>query len=945
MLRRAGDGIRSGSANSDLSYAAYSKQKAWFSPNPTFSHSSVRLSNSAARAEAGIEVSKMAASRNFELQRFMMMMFAVPGAFQVSIRTKLELTGLTDIGARDGTGRYRMHAPCNCRLGKSGASRKGTSSSLAPAHPRVSRRLGELGELGTPPSIHWSPLELPAAAALRRTSLARGSFVVRHQGNFLHLPVLILPDARSEVHVPSFPALFLACLHELHLSFHLYLACASHDCRKLWSFKTYCLAVGISRVNKSRFFAQRTAGAGMVRIVLPRSFPRHWGSIRAASKYTTQGNVSSFSTSSKRLAYEDTIGNLKIGTHTRVIYQGFTGRQATANAKESIEYGTNVVGGVKPGVTGEHLGLPVLPSVQAAMDQLKPDASAIYVPGNGTVTAMEEAIAAEVPLIIAVAEHIPVHDMLRIQQMLKTQSKTRLVGANCPGIISTHGKCRIGFQPLPFFQTGNIGIVAKSGTLSYETVASTTRAGLGQTYAISMGGDVLAGTTFIDAFKIFEHDDRTEGIIMVGEVGGRAEEDAAEWIREYRKRTSNPKPFMALIGGVQAPRGRVMGHAGAWAAPGEAEAADKVKVLEAAGVAVVDHPEKFGEGMKKLLAERTTGSKKASGPGFVQRRGYHTMRQRPRVQLARLVRQQQRTLYIKQNQALDMLKEKGIPVSETPSSEKAKLLAISIDRSAKSPCIIASPSTDPSDMYTLSKRFPFAYGSNEATSPKMLSAVSSHLGLSTPTQSQEPLSSLIRALHNIFMTKEAFVLETNISSSASSTLTVKSAHFGFDDAAFKSSGRQASVHALRDIQSEVPEEVAAEKEGMIYVKLPGEGTLGTIVNGAGLAMNTVDTLIARGGSPANFLDTGGKATSETIKAGFKIVVSDPRVKAIFVNIFGGLTLGDMIANGILMAFKDLDLKVPVVVRLRGTNERLGQEMIRNSGLKLDAFGKLFNSFP
>jgi succinyl-CoA synthetase alpha subunit len=435
----------------------------------------------------------------------------------------------------------------------------------------------------------------------------------------------------------------------------------------------------------------------MVRIVLPRSFPRHWGSIRAASKYNTQGNVSPFSTSTKLLAYENTIDNLKIGKHTRVIYQGFTGRQATANAKESIDYGTNVVGGVKPGVSGEHLGLPVLPSVQAAMDRLKPDASAIYVPGNGTVIAMEEAIAAEIPLIIAVAEHIPIHDILRIQQMLNTQSKTRLVGANCPGIISTHGRCRIGFQPLPFFQPGNVGIVAKSGTLSYETVASTTRAGLGQTYAISMGGDVLPGTTFIDAFKVFEHDEKTEGIIMVGEVGGRAEEDAAEWIREYQKRTANPKPFMALIGGIHAPRGRVMGHAGAWAGPGEATAADKVKILEAAGVTVVDHPEKFGEGMKRLLAERKTGRKQASRPGAKQRRDYHTMRQRPRVQHTLPIRQQHRTLYIKEKQALDMLKEKGILVDETASNEKDHLLAISIDRSAKSPCIIASPSTNPSD--------------------------------------------------------------------------------------------------------------------------------------------------------------------------------------------------------------------------------------------------------
>lgn len=675
----------------------------------------------------------------------------------------------------------------------------------------------------------------------------------------------------------------------------------------------------------------------MVPIILPRSFPRHTGSIRAASKYRTQGNVLPFSTSTKRLAYEDTIDNLKIGKHTRVIYQGFTGRQATANAKESIDYGTNVVGGVKPGVTAEHLGLPVLPSVQAAMDQLKPDASAIYVPGDGTVTAMEEAIAAEVPLIIAVAEHIPIHDLLRIQQMLKTQSKTRLVGANCPGIISTHGRCRLGFQPLPFFQPGNVGIVAKSGTLSYETVASTTRAGLGQTYAISMGGDVLPGTTFIDAFKVFEHDEKTEGIIMAGEVGGRAEEDAAEWIREYRKHTADPKPFMALIGGIHAPRGRVMGHAGAWAGPGEATAADKIRILEAAGVTVVDHPEKFGEGMKRLLAERKTGRKQASGPGAKQRRGYHTMRQRPRVRPTLPVRQQHRTLYIKENQAFDMLKEKGILVDETASNEKDHLLAISIDRSAKSPCIIASPSTNPSAMYPLSKRFPFAYGSNDATSASMISAVSSHMGLSS--ESQASLSTLIRTLVSIFMANEAFVLETKISSSPSSTLIVHAAHFGFDDAAFKSSGRQSTIHALRDTASEVPEEVAAEKDGMIYVKLAGKGTLGTIVNGAGLAMNTVDALIARGGAPANFMDTGGKATSETIKAGFKIVASDPRVKAIFVNIFGGLTLGDMIANGILMAFKDLDLKVPVVVRLRGTNEKLGQDLIQNSGLKLDAFGE------
>jgi succinyl-CoA synthetase alpha subunit len=676
----------------------------------------------------------------------------------------------------------------------------------------------------------------------------------------------------------------------------------------------------------------------MVRIALPRDFQKSLGSLRALRRYNTQGNVSAFSTSCSRSAYADTIGNLKIGAHTKVLFQGFTGRQATFNAKECLEYGTKVVGGVKPGFEGEHLGLPVLPSVRAAVDRLKPDASAIYVPGNGTVTAMEEAIEAEIPLIVAVAEHIPIHDILRIQQMLQTQSKTRLVGANCPGIINTYGRCRIGFQPLPFFQEGKIGIIAKSGTLSYETVAATTRAGLGQSYAISMGGDVLAGTNFVEAFQVFEHDEKTEGIIMIGEVGGTAELDAAEWVKEYRKRAPNPKPVMALVGGVQAPRGRIMGHAGAWAASGEADAVEKIRILEKSGVVVVDHPEKFGDGMKRLLAESSRGTKAASGPGAVQRRAYHTMKQRPRPQLAAPGHTQKRTLYLKQSQAFDMLEARGIATIEspltddahpipddTPASSKEHLLSISIDRTARSPCIIASPSTDPADMFQLAEKFPFTYGSDGATSDAMLENVSKHLGMEGVAQ--KGLANLISTLVDIFMSKEAIMLETKFAIREDGTLQVQDAKFGFDDAAYKSSGRQKEIHALRDKDAEVREEVMAEKEGMIYVKLGGEGSLGTIVNGAGLAMNTVDALVARGGNPANFLDTGGKATSETIKAAFKCVTSDPRVKAIFVNIFGGLTLCDMIAKGIIMAFQDLDLKVPVVVRLRGTNEKLGQKMV------------------
>ncbi|KAJ5166826.1 uncharacterized protein N7482_005607 [Penicillium canariense] len=674
-----------------------------------------------------------------------------------------------------------------------------------------------------------------------------------------------------------------------------------------------------------------------------------------------------FSTSPRNASYADTLPNLKIGAHTRVLFQGFTGRQATANVKESLEWGTKIVGGVKPGVEGEHLGLPVFPSVKVAQERAKPDASAIYVPGNQTAQAIEEAIEAEIPLVVAVAEHVPIHDILRVHSMLQTQSKTRLVGANCPGIISAIGKCRIGFQPLPCFAPGNVGIIAKSGTLSYETVASTTRAGLGQSLCISMGGDVLAGTNFVDALKIFEHDSDTQGIILVGEIGGTAELDAAEWIRDYRQRSADPKPIMALVGGLEAPAGRIMGHAGAWAAPGEPDAQTKYQALERAGAVMVNHPEKFGEGMKTLLGNRASrpGTNSISNGGS-QRRGFHTSRRVTPV--SRPLAQQKRDLYIKQFQAFDILKQKSISINEAASSFDGSI-SISVDRTALSPCIVASPGNkvDPAQ----SRRFPFSYTLANFENSSIIPEVASHLGL--PPSAQSKLAGLVQALWELFKEKEAFVLETRIGSFTDGSLEVRGARFGFDDAAYRSSGRQEDIHSLRNKADEMPEEVEAEKDGIVYVKYgppthiisivltvidykakaasahwvcifyiqfrsPDSQPLTlSIVNGAGLAMNTVDALTIHGGHCANFLDTGGKATSETVKSSFRIICSDKRVKTIFVNIFGGLTRCDMIAEGIIMAFRDLDMKVPVVVRLRGTNEELGQKMIAESGLPLHAF--------
>ncbi|EEH08294.1 succinyl-CoA ligase alpha-chain [Histoplasma capsulatum G186AR] len=614
------------------------------------------------------------------------------------------------------------------------------------------------------------------------------------------------------------------------------------------------------------------------------------------------------------------------------------GLQATANVKESLAWGTKVVGGVKPGVEGEHLGLPVFPSVQVAQEKLKPDATAIYVPGPQTAQAIEEAIAAEIPLIVAVAEHVPVHDMLRIHAMLQTQSKSRLVGANCPGIISAIGRCRIGFQPLSCFAPGHIGIVAKSGTLGYETVAATTRAGLGQSLCIGVGGDIVAGTSFVDALNLFEHDEETHGIIIVGEIGGSAEIAAAEWIFDYRRRTADPKPIMAVVGGIYAPPGRVMGHAGAWAGLGDPDAQTKIRALQNAGAVMVDHPEKFGEGMRTLLTN--VGGRPAfqAAPVAVaaQQRGFHTLR-RPTIRRQHIM-PQRRTLYLTQSQSFDLLGEKGVAIGES-NKRSDFFFGISIDRNSRSPCIIASPTTNPATFLSRSRKFPFTYGKTHFTANQAnIRAVASYLGLGEI--SLEPLAKFAQTLLDIFINKEALLLETKVSRRSDGSFRVTEARFGFDDAAYKSSKRQEDIHKLRNMAQEVPEEVEAEKEGIVYVKifrLPGEGSIGTLVNGAGLAMNTVDALTLHGGHCANFLDTGGKATSETVKSSFQIVLSDPRVKTIFVNIFGGLTLCDMIANGIIMAFRDLDMKVPVVVRLRGTNEELGQKMIADSGLPLHAF--------
>ncbi|KAL8953637.1 MAG: hypothetical protein Q9222_000523 [Ikaeria aurantiellina] len=487
-----------------------------------------------------------------------------------------------------------------------------------------------------------------------------------------------------------------------------------------------------------------------------------------------------------------------------------------------------------------------------------------------------------------------------------------------------------------------------------------------------MGGDILPGTDFVDALKVFEHHEETKGIILIGEIGGESELRAAEWIGEYKKRTEHPKPIMALVAGTQAPPQMVMGHAGAFFRTDKEQANYKIKALESVGVVMTNHPSKFGDSMKQLLGTQSSSRPSMSAHSayhtqYSQGREFHSLTQRPTLFATKKpIIDKREGHWLSPALSLRLLEAHQIKLAPDlpPFRNEDVFIRIDVNRLSGGLSVSISQSEDHRpdkkcvEVTTSLIEFltPFE-DEDDCQDPKWRDVkvtISSDWPMKGENEyvSCDP-SGFVRSLMSVFVHEQCFSLHARLTNvkpgpffarggkvkpGPKPVYRVADAQIGLDRLVYQRPEAVSEIQSKKfDRSAILNSEEEAARDGIVFVKLDGPGTIGTLVNGAGLAMNTVDALADLGGHSANFLDTGGKATSATVKTSFQLVISDPRVKVIFVNIFGGLTLCDMIAEGIMLAYKDLGIRVPVVVRLRGTNEEVGQKMIAESGLPLHAF--------
>jgi len=693
------------------------------------------------------------------------------------------------------------------------------------------------------------------------------------------------------------------------------------------------------------------------------------------------------------------------GASPKVVVIGM-GRDGISHAARMLREGTNIVAGVAPGRGGQFVvgipdgssKIPIYNTIKEAVEKTKADTAIIFVPAPSAAKTIIDAAKAGIKLVVAITEGIPVIDMLKVTAELERDyPKVRLIGPNCPGIIRP-GQSKVGIMPAHIFAPGNVGIVSRSGTLTYEVANGITIFGWGQSIVAGIGGDPVIGMSFVDVLKFLEDDLQTKAIVLIGEIGGSAEEEAAEYIKMHVK-----KPVIAIIAGRNAPAGKRMGHAGAIISGGKGGTEEKIAALKQAGVQVVDTPDEVAQKIDEIARQAGWQKSKARLTKVELEKVYIDECGNPSAK--KPVKPEKKPLKsfskIHEFEASAILKEFGIPVTSgkialiaeeagqfaeeiggpvvikaqvhsggrgkkgfikiaksareaeetagemlgktlnglpvnkvmvVPAIEKTKeiYVGITIDRSAKKPVLIVSPQggvdiesvakTNPELIYKLPINF--LDGLQDKDARQLAGKIFDNEKLING------LIQIFQAAYRAFMEKDLSLVEINpLVVTREGKLLALDTKINLDENALF---RRLEFQEFFDGSQVEPREITAKEEGLSYIDLGG-GNIGCMVNGAGLAMLTLDIIGLFGGKAANFLDAGGSSNPKKVLEAFKLLLSKaPRV--ILVNIFGGITRCDDIAKGIITARNELNISLPMVIRLSGTNEEEGRRILEEAGL-------------